>query len=66
MLEDDWPCVCPVGDTSEERAQTAYSAANRVMFQTGLYCFAQDDIISYVQEKEIEERIRPNNTRERD
>jgi hypothetical protein len=43
----------------------AYSAANRVMFQTGLYCFPQDDIIGYGEEKEIEETESTQNTRPR-
>jgi hypothetical protein len=34
------------------------------MAQIGLYCFAQDDITGYNQEKEIEETERPQNTRE--
>ena len=43
----------------------AYSAANRVMFQTGLYCFPQDDIIGYGEEKEIEETESTQNTLDR-
>ena len=50
MVDNDETIVCHHMDTSDEKAQMAPLAhADRIVFQTELYCFAQDDIMGYRQ-----------------
>ena len=62
-VDNDETIVCHHMDISDEKAPLAH--ANRIVFQTELYCFAQDDMMGHRPEREIEEGVRPGNARER-
>jgi len=47
MLDNDETSVCHLMDTPDEKAHMAPPLADRIVFETGLYCFAPDVIMGY-------------------